>query len=161
MSKKFELPLSLRRIPTLTLLLIAGFPLRAWKSTVGWTNSPHSKISNAALDVLRVSIPQGRAEWDRFGDTLAHTSGWLNNDSNAHGNLLWNNEREDPSGESADAFQNNKWNPINFNGGPFYRWWIRALQAEDLCSSTFQFAVSEVPGGGLVPLPDIHLRTAP
>jgi hypothetical protein len=104
------------------------------------------------MNLVKIKYPETSAEVDRFRGTLSSASGWLNNDANAHGNVLWNNERWSPNGSADPEGPEGKgyWAPINFNGGPFYRWWIRALQAESLCSSVFKF---EPPATGTNPIP--------
>lgn len=131
---------SLGRLLPILAAVGLGLPLQAWKTTLAGSNSVHGRISNGALDVIRTSVNRGNefknAEWDRFGVTLHDACGWLNNDSNAHGNLIWNEDRRDPDGNPLEPSLGEKfWDPLNFNGGPFYRWWFRALQAEALCSA--------------------------
>ncbi len=143
-----------RGLTGILLILASGLPVLAWKTKLAATNSPHSKISEFAMNLVKHQYPETSAEVDRFRGTLSDACGWLNNDANAHGNVLWNNERWDPDDHSADpttdpdpTHPKGYWAPINFNGGPFYRWWIRALQAEALCTSTFEFSYDKNLGG--------------
>ena len=115
----------------LLLAACAAPPALAWKSTkylygdTGPLNaSVHGPQTLRALEVLCGLYPAGKDEWDHYGAVLLHATGDLDGDANSHGNLLFTDERADPEGNrpSSDT-------ALDYNGGPFYRYWIRAVEA--------------------------------
>lgn len=121
------------KIRTLTLCLIASsccpLQVRAWKTRLA-NRSVHGWHTYWALDILQAKAHS--EEWRRYRELLEDSSGSLLNDSNSHGNLIlqfWErlgnegpSDPNSPEGKLVAA-------PLTFNGGPFYRYFIRLQEA--------------------------------
>jgi len=125
----------MRRSVLICLLVLGVAPQgQAWKSKayklgIPLNSSAHSAQTERAVGLLQAHYPSNRFEWDVFQPTLVDASGTLVGDSNAHGNIIFVGEREDPEGSPVASGGLSAEAAIAYNGGPFYRYWIRAVEA--------------------------------
>lgn len=123
----------------LLLALVAGPlapPLLAWK--VKATNTPsvnrqasvHGNMTDRGVDLIKLVDPANAQVWEAARDMLWSNSGVLENDGNSHGNRLIFGERGGDMGESTPSDETPLLEKgINYNGGPFYRYWTRLFEA--------------------------------
>lgn len=140
----------IRSGPALTLLLAAGPVAVAgglWKTKVatGVNRSVHEKHSERARNILILKDGgPGTSEWRIYGSLIDEATGTVRNDANSHGNVIIALGERDKEGPE-DLTDELRKAPLAFNGGPFYRWWTRIIEA----NGQYNLGLPSRPANGL------------
>lgn len=93
--------------------------------------SVHGNMTDRGVDLIQLLDPSNTHVWEGARDLLWLNSGTLDNDGNSHGNRLIFGERGADMGESTPGDETDELlkDGLNYNGGPFYRYWTRLFEA--------------------------------
>lgn len=120
---------NITRITTLLIITsLANAPLWSWKSKYGPFSGTHQFLFERAFEILAKRQSGNTKEWAPYKVKMAEWGGSLKGDANAHGNILVVDEHSEPPGGNPPEVPEEFDNALNFNSGPFYRYFIRSLE---------------------------------